>query len=100
MAIRSDGSTIRLDSSHSSSICPFNPLIHEEKHENSRLLLVKNNKPKKLEKPNVLDRKRSPTRSGMQGLYERARADWFVHRGVALRLREWDGPCAFEDARG
>jgi hypothetical protein len=48
----------------------------------------------------VLDRKRSPTRSGMQGLYERARADWFVHRGVALRLREWDGPCAFEDARG
>jgi hypothetical protein len=32
---------------------------------------VKNNKPKKLKKPNVLDKKQSPTRSGMQGLYER-----------------------------
>src|ERR1700733_9911214 len=55
--------------SSSSSICPFSPLIHEG-DENSRFLSVtKNNKPKKLKKPNVLDKK--PTRIGMQGLYER-----------------------------
>jgi hypothetical protein len=36
------------------------------------LLLVKNNKPKKLEKLNGLGKKQSPTRSGMQGLYETA----------------------------
>jgi hypothetical protein len=33
-------------------------------------MLVKNNKPKKLKKLNVLDKKQSPTWSGMQGLYE------------------------------
>jgi hypothetical protein len=50
-------------------VCSFSPLIHEEGHENSRLLLlVKNNMPKKLKKLNVLGKKQSPTRSGMQGL--------------------------------
>jgi len=40
-------------------------------HENSRLLLlVKNNKPN-VKKPNVVDKKQSPTQSGMQGLYSR-----------------------------
>jgi hypothetical protein len=50
----------------------LSPLIHEETHETSRLLLlVKNKRPKKLKRPNVLDSKQLPTRSGMQGLYER-----------------------------
>jgi hypothetical protein len=32
------------------------------------LLLVKNHNPKKLKKPNALDKKQLPMRSGMQGL--------------------------------
>jgi hypothetical protein len=43
-------------------------------------------KPKKLKKPNVRDKKQSPMRSGMQGLYERAvqHSYWAARHGTKI----------------